>query len=57
MRKREEESEILLLRSWIVLIRYRLDEISMHRLFVPTFELDRVKQMIDREMEQWPADE
>lgn len=58
MRKKKEDfDEVEHLRNWIVLIRYRLDEISMHRLFAPTFEVQRVIQMIDREMGTWPDDE
>lgn len=55
--KEEDFDEVEHLRNWIVLIRYRLDEISTNRLFAPTFEVNRVIQMIDREMNQWHADE
>lgn len=51
--KDKDSEEVVLLRSWLVLIRYRLAEISTNRLFIPNFELDRVIQMMDREIESW----
>jgi len=57
MRDKEEEfDELEHLQNLLLLIRSRLREHSAHRLFVPSYEVSLVAQMIDREVEQWLDD-
>lgn len=54
MRSKEEDfDEVEHLRNLIVLIRYRLDECSRHRMFIPNFEVTRVMTMIEKDQERW----
>lgn len=46
-------SEVRELQDLIVLIRYRLRELTTHRLFVPSYEVDFVAQLVDRNIEIW----
>lgn len=54
MRKKNGDfDEVEHLRNVILLIRYRLNECSAHRMFVPNFEVTRVMTMIEKEIDSW----